>query len=204
MEDGFRVGAGNAVDGIEIEVEIGTSEETGDAREIEYAMEEMEVVFRRGNDLYREGRRFHREGEGVAAIVNGDLGEIRHPQLRENLRVSANRKRYERLLVDGIRDGLGGCSAVRSVEPTNQTTSPRLLHAEIRIQTAGIVAGGEDKTSVGDSVLTRATCHRWKLSLPNDTRHGWGGHDASESNRPSKSYHVPLPTHVPRRFQRPT
>lgn len=66
---------------------------------------------------------------------------------------------YQRLRVDGIRDGFRCRRTVRSVESKTQTLLECLLHAEIRIQTTWIVAGGEDKTSVRDTVLTRAAFH---------------------------------------------
>ena len=81
VEERFRVGARNAVYGVEVEVEVGAGKEAGDAREVEDGLEEGQVVFRRGNDLHRERRRVHCEGEAIAACVDRDLGEVRHPQL---------------------------------------------------------------------------------------------------------------------------
>lgn len=87
MEKRFRVGARNAVYGVEMEMEIWAGKKAGDAREVEDRLEQTEIIFCRRNDLHREGRRFHREGEGSAACVDGDLGEVGHLQLRQNLGV---------------------------------------------------------------------------------------------------------------------
>lgn len=48
-----------SIDGIEVEMEIVALEESGDALEVEHAIQHADVVFRGGYDLDLEGMIFH-------------------------------------------------------------------------------------------------------------------------------------------------
>ena len=88
-----------------------------------------------------------------------------------------NTNTHQRLLVDGIRNGFWRSGPVRSVEPYGESYHSHPLYAKVRMQTTWIVAGGENETSVGHSVLTRTTSQTEGTRLPNDARHGWRRHE---------------------------
>ena len=144
VENGTRVGARDAVDGVEVEVEVGAAEERGVAREVEDALQNPDVVLRGGDDLHDEGA----VGDGVGQrgdLVDGDFGKLRHLQLAD----------LQRLGVDAVGDVLGSGGSVLAVESGVRGGEGRNeLYTEIGVQTTRIVAGSEDEASVGNSVLT--------------------------------------------------
>ena len=143
VENGTRVGARDAVDGVEVEVEVGAAEERGDAREVEDALQNPDVVLRGGDDLHDEGA----VGDGVGQrgdLVDGDFGKLRHLQLAD----------LQRLGVDAVGDVLRSGGSVLAVESGVRGGGRNELYTEIGVQTTRIVAGSEDEASVGNSVLT--------------------------------------------------
>lgn len=106
VENGTCIGTRNAVDRIEVEVEIGTTEESGDAREIENALQNPNVVLRGRDDLHHERMIRHCVGQRCD-LIDGDFGKLRHLQLAD----------LQRFRVDAVRDVLGGSGSVLAVEP---------------------------------------------------------------------------------------
>ena len=105
VENGAGVGARDAVDGVEVEVEVGTTEERGDAREVEDALQNPDVVLRGGDDLHDEGVLGHGLGQR-GDLVDGDFGKLRHLQFAD----------LQRLRVDAVGDVLGSGGSVLAVK----------------------------------------------------------------------------------------
>ena len=159
VENGDCVDAGNAVDGVEVEAEIGAFEESGDLGEVEHLLEKSDVVFGRGDDIDLEGMIFDRKG-ATAALVDGDGRQFRHPQLLDLQGLGEN----------GVGDVLCRCCTVLAIESRSEERRREALHTEICVDATRIVTGCQDKTSVGNTVLTSTEGERNKEKIPDYCR----------------------------------